>query len=166
MIARTPAGDGSRSRWIPYAFVAFFGIVLAANAAMIWIAVSTWTGLETENAYRKGLAYNRTIEQARAQAALGWRVDLAFAQQDDRTLAIELALADRNGDLIETASVNAAFMRPTHEGHDRTIPVPHRYGGQYLGEVRLPLAGQWDVRVAVEARGEVWRARRRVYLRP
>ena len=28
-----------RSGWIPYGFVAFFGVVLLANALMIWIAV-------------------------------------------------------------------------------------------------------------------------------
>ena len=30
-----------RDGWIPWAFVAFFGVVLAANGAMIWIAFTT-----------------------------------------------------------------------------------------------------------------------------
>jgi nitrogen fixation protein FixH len=40
-----------RSRWIPWAFVAFFGVVLAANAIMIVIAITTWPGLQTQQAY-------------------------------------------------------------------------------------------------------------------
>ena len=39
--------DERRSRWIPWAFVAFFGVVLAANAVLIVIAITTWPGLET-----------------------------------------------------------------------------------------------------------------------
>ena len=79
-MARALATATDRSRWIPYAFVAFFGVVLLANGTMIGLAFATWTGLETEGAYQKGLAYNRVLDRARAQAALGWRVDLAFAQ--------------------------------------------------------------------------------------
>jgi nitrogen fixation protein FixH len=154
------------SRWIPYAFVAFFGVVLLANGAMIWIAFATWTGLETESAYQKGLAYNRVLDQARAQASRGWQVDLEFAQADERAVAVKLALADRHGDLIEDASVSTTFFRPTHEGHDQVAAIPHRYGGEYEARVELPLAGQWDVQLSIERAGEVWRETRRVYLRP
>ena len=56
-----------RSRWIPYAFLGFFAVVLLANGAMIWLAFATWTGLETEGAYQKGLAYNRTLAETEAQ---------------------------------------------------------------------------------------------------
>jgi nitrogen fixation protein FixH len=155
-----------RSRWIPYAFIAFFGVVLLANGAMIWIAFATWTGLETESAYQKGLAYNRVLDQARAQTALGWHVDLEFAQADERAVAVKLALADRHGDLIEDASVSTTFFRPTHEGHDQVAAIPHRYGGAYEARVELPLAGQWDVHLSIERAGDVWRETRRVYLRP
>ena len=55
--------------------------MLLANGAMIWLAFATWTGLETEGAYQKGLAYNRTLEEAEAQAALGWQVDLELEQE-------------------------------------------------------------------------------------
>ena len=154
------------SRWIPCAFVAFFGVVLLANGAMIWLAFATWTGLETEGAYQKGLAYNRVLDQAAAQDALGWDVDLDLAQREGRGLALALALADRHGDLIEDASVSARFVRPTHEGHDRVVVLPHRYGGAYEARIELPLAGQWDVHLTVEHAGEIWREARRVYLRP
>lgn len=163
---QAPAIMTERSRWVPYAFVAFFGVVLLANALMIWIAFATWTGLQTQNAYQKGLAYNRTLDEAAAQAALGWEVDLALAQAEARTLALELALEGPYGDLIEDAAVSAAFVRPTHEGHDRVVTIPHRYGGEYEAEVELPLAGQWELHLTIEAAGEVWRETRRLYLRP
>jgi nitrogen fixation protein FixH len=164
-MAPTLAMATDRSRWIPYAFLGFFAVVLLANGAMIWLAFATWTGLETEGAYQKGLAYNRTLEEAETQAALGWQVDLELGQEG-QALTLHLTLADRHGDLIEDADVTAAFVRPTHEGHDRVVAVPHRYGGAYVAEIALPLAGQWDLQLTVAAAGERWRETRRVYLRP
>jgi nitrogen fixation protein FixH len=165
-MARARAMATDRSRWIPYAFVAFFGVVLLVNGAMIWLAFASWTGLQTEGAYQTGLAYNRVLEQARAQAALGWQVDLEFAQAAERAVAVRLALADRHGNLIEDASVIATFVRPVQEGHDRVAAIPHRYGGRYEGQLELPLAGQWDVQLTIASAGEVWRESRRIYLRP
>jgi nitrogen fixation protein FixH len=165
-MARALATATDRSRWIPHAFVAFFGVVLLANGAMIWFAFATWTGLETEGAYQKGLAYNRVLDQARAQAALGWQVDLEFAQAAGRRVAVRLALADRHGDLIEDAVASATFVRPVHEGVDQVAAIPHRYGGRYEAQLELPLAGQWDVQLTVASGSEVWRESRRIYLRP
>jgi nitrogen fixation protein FixH len=81
-------------------------------------------------------------------------------------LAVRLTLADRHGDLIEDATVRTTFLRPTHEGYDRVTTIPHRYGGGYETGVELPLAGQWDVELTIEAAGELWRETRRIYLRP
>ena len=158
--------DPDRSRWIPFAFIGFFGVVLAANAAMIWLAFATWTGLKTESAYQKGLAYNDRLAEARAQAALGWQVDVAFAERAPGRLEIAVDLADRYGNPLERALVDATLLRPTHEGHDRTAVLKRTLGGHYEALVELPLAGQWDVDLRVESAGEVWRGTRRVVLRP
>ena len=165
---RVPAAttDPGRSRWIPFAFVGFFAVVLATNAVMIWLAFASWTGLETESAYQKGLAYNDTLSAARAQAALGWQVEIAFTEPAVGRLEIALELADRHGNPLERATVEAALLRPTHAGHDLTVALERRLGGLYAAEVAPPLAGQWDVDLTIEAAGEVWRGTRRVFLRP
>jgi len=159
-------GPASRDRWIPWAFVAFFGVVLAVNAVMIWVAFVTWPGLETTSAYQKGLAYNRTLAAAKAQQALGWRVDLDLATADGRQARLKLTLADRYGDLIEDARVTAAFVRPTDAGHDVELVLPHDHGGVYDAEAALPLAGVWELPLVAESRGDTYRLRRRVYLEP
>ncbi len=126
-MARALPMTTERSRWIPWAFLAFFAVVLLANGTMIWLAFATWTGLETEGAYQKGLAYNRTLEQAEAQAALGWRVDLALEQQG-RALALRLMLVDRHGSLIEEADVTRGLRPPDPRGPrpGRDDPAPLR----------------------------------------
>ena len=42
-------------------FVAFFAVVAGVNAVMIRAAVSTFSGIETENPYQAGLAFEREI---------------------------------------------------------------------------------------------------------
>jgi nitrogen fixation protein FixH len=165
-MARAMAGDGNRDRWIPLAFVAFFGVVLAANGAMIWIAFATWTGLETEGAYQKGLAYNRTLAAAKALEALGWRVALDLSATSGRLARLELTLADRYDDLIEDAEVTVVFVRPTHAGHDLELVVPHIHAGVYRTEATLPFAGVWELHLAAQSGGDTYRLRQRIYLEP
>ena len=155
-----------RDGWIPWAFVAFFGVVLAANGAMIWIAFATWTGLETEGAYQKGLAYNRSLAAARAQDALGWRVDLDLAATGGRLAVLELTLADRYGDLIEDGRVTTKFVRPTQAGHDLELTVPHTHAGVYVAQAALPFAGLWELHLTIQSGGDTYLMRRRIYLKP
>lgn len=158
--------DASRSRWIPWAFVAFFGVVLAANVTMIVIAMTTWPGLETQQAYQRGLAYDEALAAAAAQAALGWQVEFAFEQTGERAGTVRLDLADRFGNTLQHAEVQVAFVRPTHDGYDLVVDLPHHYGGRYLREIELPLAGQWEARVHIVERDGEYRLRERIYLKP
>lgn len=158
--------ESGRGRWIPWAFVAFFGVVLAVNATMIVIALTSWPGLETKDAYQRGLGYNRTIEAAADQAALGWRVDFAFEPSGERRGVLRLDLADRLGNLLQDAAVRAAFVRPIQDGYDVVVDLPHHHDGRYLAEVELPLAGQWEVRVQAVEGGHTYRLRDRIYLQP
>ena len=162
-IRRGPFGG---DHWIPWLFVGFFGLVLAANVVMIWLAVSTWNGLETENAYQKGLAFNQKLEAARAQAALGWTVDLELDPAGPEPAAVEVQVQDRFGSFITDADVRVRLVRPTHAGHDVTTALAHQTGGTYAALVDLPLAGQWDVETLVVSPRGSWRHTERVFVRP
>jgi len=162
-----PAGGAERrGAWIPWLFVGFFGLVLVANAIMIWLAVSTWTGLETEGAYQKGLAYNRSLEGARAQTALGWTAELEVREAEGGRTLVALDLSDRFGNSIRKAEVRARFVRPTHAGHDVDTELVHEPDGTWRSEVALPLAGQWDVEVGVVSPRGTYRLEERVFIRP
>jgi nitrogen fixation protein FixH len=167
MAAAMQPGEGTRrGHWIPWAFVAFFGIVLAANGALIWFAFQSWTGLATGSAYQRGLAYNRTLEAAKQQAALGWKVGFSFEQTGERQAMIELTLEDRHGDLLESAKVEATIVRPTHAGYDFVQTLAHRTAGRYQALLDLPLPGQWEIRIVAAEGGDAYRLTERVYLRP
>ena len=162
----SPLAQDRRGRWIPWAFVAFFGVVLAVNGAMIVIAMATWPGLETESAYQRGLGYNRAIAAAAEQAKLGWQVDFAFEQDGDRSGIVRLDLADRFGNLLQRAEVEATFVRPAQDGYDLVVEVPHEHAGRYRAGSSCRSPGQWEMRVTISERGREYRLRERIYVAP
>ncbi len=154
-----------RSRWIPYAFIGFFGVVVLANAVLLVVAFGTWTGVAVPDAYERGLAYNRELERAAAQEALGWSGALETRQAGERT-RVALTLKGPAGAPLERAAVRARFYRPTHEGHDLTVPLSAEGGGLYAAELALPLDGAWEVRVRAEREGDIWRLNERIHVWP
>ena len=156
--------EARRSLWIPCALAGIFAAFLIANGTMLYFANRSWTGLETEGAYQKGLAYDDTIAAAEAQAALGWEVVVEAGTAEPGAAWVEVSLADREGHPVAAREVWARLVRPTHVGYDREAPLRDMGAGRYRGLVELPLPGQWDLRVRVEHAGGVYRAHRRVVL--
>lgn len=127
----------------------FFAIVFVANVAFVWFATDSWTGLAAEESYRRGIDHNRVLDRAARQDALGWTVEVGFAQTSDTTGALTLQLADSNGAAIEGNTVFARLRRPVTEGFDFTATLPMTAPGFYAAQIVLPSPGQWDVRFEV-----------------
>ncbi len=128
-------------------FLAFFGVILSVNGVLVYRSLSTWTGLEQENAYVDGLNYNQTLEARRAQAELGWRHTLSAEFQNDGGVILTVHFVDRDGAPLEGLNVTAMLRRPTQDGFDQSLELPSRGKGAYGARAVLPLAGQWQVRV-------------------
>ena len=167
--ARTPTGGGAawtggRVLWL---LLGFFAVVLAVNGALVVFALSSWSGLATENAYLKGLKYNETIQAARAQAERGWTSEVLLSPGAEGRGTLVLRLADADGRLLSGLDVSARLTRPATTRFDHAAvlaPVPD---GSYAGEVPLPLAGQWIVEIsAVDRRGTRYAMTYRVVVRP
>jgi nitrogen fixation protein FixH len=107
--------------------------------------------METTDAYRNGIAYNRALEAARAQEALGWQVSLRFVPSAPLAGRLEAILIDRHGAPLDDAVVTARLVRPVGEGHDREVTLQAEGGGRYAVRIELPLAGQWEARLAASA---------------
>lgn len=136
--------------WIPSAFVGMFLVIIAANGIMIGVAMGTWRGLQTENAYEKGVAYNRTLENKARERALGWDVAVAADSLGGRRADVEVRLSDGDGAPVHAERVRVGFVRPTQEGYDRVVELSPRGGGRYAATVEVPLPGLWELRVAAE----------------
>jgi len=156
-----------RSLWIPWLFVAFFGIVVAANATMITVAVTTFTGIGAENqhSYQQGLAYNDTIAAVAAQKALGWDVDLTFDPSGGRRGVLDLSMMDAHGGWIDQAAVSVQLRRPTEAAADFSASLPYVRDGHYRATLDFPLPGIWDVHIDAEDARGTYRLTQRVFVK-
>lgn len=138
--------------WYPWLFVIGLGIVVAVNALMAYFALSTWTGVE-KHPFRKGIAYNKNIEDAKKQKAMHWSLGVNFTYEgvekgtSHRKGEVVVAFHDKDGLPLDGLNVRAMFVRPTSAGHDQTVPLKALEQGRYGASVSLPLPGLWDVRV-------------------
>lgn len=156
-----------RGWWYPWLFIAAFGVVIAVNGVMIKLAVDSFSGVDTENPYERGLAYNDTLAAVRAQEALGWRVefDAAPARGEaapGRRVAVEARFLDREGRALAGLAVRVLLVRPAAQGHDVELALVARGGGRYAAQTALPLAGQWDLRIVAEGDDARWQSSRRI----
>ncbi|WP_445599632.1 FixH family protein [Azospirillum sp. A39] len=160
-------GGPTRARgwYIPWLFVAFFLLVFTANGFMVYIATSTYNGLETENHFVKGILYNKSLEGARAQAERGWQVDLAFAPTEALKGIVAVTLHDKHGNLLRDSTVTVRFIRPTAEGHDFETELPYLGEGRYAKPVELPLPGQWDMRLTIVHGGDDFQDQQRIFVK-
>ena len=153
-------------RWIPWMIVGFFAVFMLLDAVFVYLAMSSHRGVVTEKAYEKGLAYNETVAAADAQQALGWQGEIAVAGRSgvEEPATIGFILRDAKGALRSGAEVQAKLIRPTQAGYDRVLLLEETEPGHYIGNVHIPLAGQWDIRVAATWQGRQYQQRRRVVI--
>jgi nitrogen fixation protein FixH len=139
-----------RGWWYPWIFVGFFFLTFGVNGALVYFAMSTWTGLETQHYWQRGTTYNAALEGARQQRDRGWQVDIDFQAVDVTSARLAITLKDHYGNSLTEAKVTAQLVRPTSEGHDFTIELAYAGDGRYAADFALPLPGQWDIRVIAD----------------
>ncbi|MBK9078241.1 MAG: FixH family protein [Hyphomicrobium sp.] len=133
-------------RKVLIAMVSFFAVVTAVDSIMMYQAVSTFGGLETNDAYRKGLNYNERIATLAAQEQMGWTESVTLEQPAGALAAV---YKDQNGQPVEGLLVSATLKRPATDAFDRQVDLLPKGEGRY--EVALPDLGKgaWAVEVIV-----------------
>lgn len=167
-MSKTTQPPRKRGAWYPWIFVGMFAVVIGVNAALAYFATSTFNGLQTEGAYEKGLAYNQALAGAAAQEKLGWavRADVAATAPAEGRHggAVTVQVHDRDGKPVDGLEVFAVFSRPTQAGLDSRVPLARSADGRFVGDVALPLPGQWDMLVVANRGTESYQLSQRVML--
>lgn len=155
---------GSLRGWHVFAILAgFFLTVTAVDAVLITKAVSTFSG-DTADAYRKGLAYNQTLQEEADQNRLGWHESRTF---DSKTGHLAIALTDENRQPIDGLLVKAEIGRATTDIFDRRFDLAPTGNGTYVADISGLLEGTWMLSVtAVEKDKVVYRSRERIWKQP
>jgi nitrogen fixation protein FixH len=162
--ADPPATKFRLEPW-PTAIVLFFVVVVAVNLLLVRFSQTSWTGLVTEGAYKKGLAFNKTLEAQQAQEALGWEVLLDTSPLRVGAAGhLRLSLRDRQGAPLPGAQIQGVLFRPVHQGVDQPFTMREEQPGLYNASLSVPMPGHWEVRLEMTAPAGHYRHVQRIQL--
>jgi nitrogen fixation protein FixH len=147
-----PGGRPLTGRSVLMMLLAFFGIMLLANFIMARQAVKTFSGLDADNPYDSGLAYNKEVAAAKVQAALAWSVDLTQTAGSGAT-QLTATVKDKEGQPVSGLDVTMRFIYPSTRKFDREVAAVAVADGVYSGSAEL-IGGKWDVEVDLKRNGE------------
>ncbi len=153
-----------KSLWIPWTFVGFFAVVAVVNGIMIYHAVTTFSGVDRRDAYKRGQAYNEILAEARAQEALGWTAAIDHEPVADEVGRLRVVVADGREEPIADADVSALVKRPTNAHLDFETWLVPVGGGAYAAELDWPAPGIWDVLVTVRQAGDRFQVEERIFV--
>lgn len=160
---RHSGGFRVTGRMVLLSLVGFFVVVASVNAFMITQAVRTFGGVETENAYKAGLAFNQSIAAAGAQDARGWSVDIGRAGQSSTDFTV--TVRDRAGRPVTGMALDALLAHPTDRRHDKPMAVTSSGVGTFRAAAE-PEAGIWDVVITLrDGDTALFRSRNRIVVR-
>jgi nitrogen fixation protein FixH len=143
MTARLPREKRLTGRMVVLWLTLGFGVMFAANFALIYAALSTLHGEEVENSYDASQLYNAKLAAARAQDQLGWTVNVSTRQENGGARVVA-DFRDRDGVMIPGLAVQARFVHPFDRAADRTALLASD-GGEYEGFAQNLKAGRWTL---------------------
>jgi nitrogen fixation protein FixH len=165
--ATTPApGRPITGRFVLICLIIFFGLIIGINVVMMKLAIETLPGTEVDSPYAASLAYGNEIEAARAQATRGWAVVAHVARADDGSASVRVEARDREGKPLGDIVFTGRLERPADRRLDHAVELAAIDGAVYGGRVAQLAAGQWDLVLEGDRKGErIFLSRNRVILK-
>ena len=125
-------------------------VVVAVNGIMIWFALTSWTGLATNEAYDGGLTYNRNLEAARRRRRWAGTPSSTRTSPGRQPACADLAAGRCAGAAARRRRGDARLERPTSEGDDFGSASSRPAPGVYRAQFALPLTGAWNAHVTIQ----------------
>ena len=129
---------------------AFFGVVIAVNIYMASLASSTFSGEVVGNSYEASQHFNRWLDEAAKEKALGWKATVS--RQIDGKLAVSIT-GPGSG---EAVLVGEAW-KPLGAAVEMKLNFREISPGNYISHEVMP-AGRWTLRLALSQNGKLWRS--------
>lgn len=128
ILARTSRPFVITGRFVLLCLIGFFVTVAAVNAVMIRFAVSTFGGVETESAYKAGLAFRAEIDASVAQSARSWKVDVRMAEGREGAV-IHVMVRDRTDLPVPHLVAKMVLEHPADRRRDVAVAVSEQSAG-------------------------------------
>ena len=161
----SPTGFRLTGRMVLLILIAFFGVVIVVNLFMAYVAVNTFSGLQSQRPYETGLEFNRTIKNAGVQQEQHWQVTSHYERMADGRVSLKLSLRDKNGQPVDGTTSKVSLLSPVNALRDVVFDLSPQGAGDFTGTA-VADAGQWDLVIEVkQGTAEVFRSVSRVSLR-
>jgi len=155
----------SNCRWVPWAIAGSFLIVFGVNGALAYFALKSDTGLVSEHPFELGNGYNRVLQEAAAEDALGWRGAATFSPAHGLTGSIIATLHDASDLPLAGLSVTATVVRPVEPLPPQVLTLDATGRGEYAAPITLLRPGQWELRITAKRGSDMFQFVRRVVVR-
>lgn len=130
-----------------------FGVVIAVNFLMAFLAARDFGGVVVDNSYVASQHYNGWLKQAERQRTLGW--DATPRRHTSGVLEVATAGVPAGADVV------AEIRRPVGPPDTQRLTLAEHGAGQFVAPSALP-AGRWIVRVLIDSDGRHWRTEREI----
>ncbi|WP_262272473.1 FixH family protein [Microvirga yunnanensis] len=158
-------GRGSRpitGRTVLLYFVTFFGVIFAMNFYMVRVAISSFSGVETESAYKAGLSFKNDLAAARAQDSRHWSVEASLER--DGPAGVLVTARDARGQALAGLSPEIRLAHPTDKRRDVPLEVVEVTPGRFRSITPMP-EGRWDLVIELKRETEtLFRSKTRISL--
>jgi len=126
-------------------------VAVLSGAVMLWLAITSYDGLVSDDYYKQGLAINQVLRRDKRASELGYQAHASLS--DDGTLIRVRIVGAEAGTLPETLQLR--FAHPTRAGHDQIALLQARSTELYEASVAPLQEGRW--RVSIEDTAGNWR---------
>lgn len=130
--------------------VAIIGVLAVTVGANFWLLSKASDPRDTAiepDYYRKAVAWDSTMAQARADIALGWRASVALGALTQGTTTLVVLLADSTGAPVESASVHVEAINNVDALKHWPADLHEAAPGRYEAAMPLPRPGLWEIRI-------------------
>ncbi|MFT6559091.1 FixH family protein [Sneathiella sp.] len=149
-----------------YMLAGFFGVMFAVNGVFVYFALTSFSGISVQDAYKKGLSYNEEISRFEDQQARGWKTDLVVEILEDKKVFLSLTVSDKQNQKINDIGASLLVSRPAREDQDQLFTmVPTRAGFEL--ETTFAEPGQWDLLITLKGGGfdKPYRVEKRIWVK-
>ena len=142
--------------------VAFFAVIIGVDTIFIVAAYRSFSGQVAANPYEAGIAFNKTLQQRKAEAALGWTATVSDVPAGAGAHVITLAFADKAGAPIEDLTVTGTLERPATDKGRHALTFKLVGPGLYRS-APIQAGGAWDLNAeARNGKGDLMEAQERL----
>jgi len=141
-----------RGSWWPIGIAGVLATTVAANLWVATIASDDPSFAIERDYYKKAIAWDSTLAQARTNARLGWRLTPTFGPIGPHGRALLRArLTDSTGASIPGASVRVSALQIARANDVYEATLVASAPGVYEARVDARFPGQWELRFDVQS---------------